>query len=307
MAASTMKHRVESRGWSMQGIVPMENAVRNCARWNTLEEKDLIQAYKYGMPIAWLCLTFGRTTSGLAHRLKDLGVIFDKYDDLDEERQIASRKEQNEFRFKPRTLVTPPSIERALSCPSSFQRPPETVNCRSSTQPVTFGATVTMSALNVNRLMLLLSVYRGTHSQDPVFGSYQSDVAFLKMRGLLLGDATIPGTMKVTEDGVALVKHILDKSDLKTVTQEEVPTVFTERGPRMLTDATYYMVANGDLASEVGQLQLKNPPRVVHAAHTRATDEAIRLAKAHEGQKFFVLKAVSVHEVTKPVTSVRLS
>ena len=164
-----------------------------------------------------------------------------------------------------------------------------------------------MSSLNVNRLMLLLSVYRGTHAQDNTFGSYQSDVAFLKMRGLLLGEATIPGTMKVTEEGVTLVKHVLDKSDLKTVTQEEVPTVFTERGPRMLTDATYYLVANGDLAAETGQLQLKNPPTVVHAAQTRATDEAIRLAKKHEGQKFFVLKAVSVHEVTKPVTSVRLT
>lgn len=303
-----LKQRVETRGWSMTGVSPVPQAPRNCARWNRQEEADLRVAFNRGLTLPRICELFGRTRDGILCRLDELGLA--EYSStqgraVPNSRTIASAEDNARFDFYPAVLVEPIDpyfIKGAMN----YGGPPipSHPNCRSSLKPVTTG--VPTVKLTANKLMLLLSIYRGTFASEMKCGTTAADLCFLQVNELIEPEGE--GNFLVTGSGKALVDHLLDKSDLTG----GVSTSYNgERGTSVLADGTFFMVANGDVTKEgggagFGQPLIKNPPKVVQPTQSVAEKEAVRLAKLHPEQKFFVLKAVSVHQTTTPVASTRL-
>jgi len=290
-----LKQRTESRGWSMAGCSPVTGAPRNCSRWTPSEESDLTIAFNYGLTLSRICELFGRTREGILCRLDELGLV--EYHvaasrPAPNVRRRASSEDNVRFDFhliEQRTSVEPVSA------------PPQHMNCRSSIKPVT--TEVSTVKLTANKLMLLLFIYRGSYASDLKAGTVHVDLCHLQVNALIRLEG---GDFVCTDEGNKLVKHLLDKTDLGPQTS----TQFTERGTDVLSDGAFYMVANGDVSraglNGHGQPPLKYAPKVVQPTQLVAEKEAQRLAKAHPGQKFFVLKAVSVHQVTTPVISTRL-
>jgi hypothetical protein len=289
-----LKQRVETRGWSMTGVSPVPQAPRNCARWNRQEESDLRIAFRHGLTLPRLCELFGRTSDGILCRLDELGLAeFSKAQGrpVPNYRTIASAEDNARFDFDllEVLVVTEPVA------------PPVHPNCRSVIKPVTQG--VSTVNLTANKLMLLLSIYRGTYANEMKVGTHGADLCHLQVKGLVEQDGA---DFRCTSEGSRLVDHLLDKPNL----EPKVATSYSERGTDVLSDGAFYMVANGDVsragATGLGQPSLKYAPKVVQPTQGVAEKEAVRLAKAHPEQKFFVLKAVSVHQVTTPVVSTRL-
>lgn len=289
-----LKQRVESRGWSMAGCSPVPQAPRNCSRWNPREESDLTTAFHAGLTLPRMCELFGRTRDGILCRLDELGLA--EYSEaqgrpVPNSRRIASAEDNARFDFHLVEAAVPVSVEPI----------PQHFNCRSSLKPVTSG--VPTVKLTANKLMLLLSVYRGTYAAEMKVGTHAADLCHLQVNGLVEPDGS---DFRCTADGTKLVDHLLDKTDLGP----QVATQFTERGTDVLSDGAFFMVANGDVSRAgsacTGQPSLKYAPKVVQPTQAVAEKEAQRLAKVHPEQKFFVLKAVSVHQVTTPVVSTRL-
>ena len=290
-----LKQRTESRGWSMAGCSPVTGAPRNCSRWTPREETDLTTAFNHGLSLSRLCELFGRTRDGILCRLDELGLA--EYSEasgrpVPNSRRLASPEDNVAFDFHLIEL-------RARVEPVSPL--PQHVNCRSSLKPVT--TEVSTVKLTANKLMLLLSVYRGTYASDTKGGTHHADLCHLQVNDLIKAEGD---DFVCSAEGEKLVKHLLDKTDLGPQTS----TQYTERGTDVLSDGAFYMVANGDVSragsNGLGQPSLKYAPKVVQPTQPAAEKEAQRLAKAHPEQKFFVLKAVSVHQVTTPVVSTRL-
>ena len=289
-----LKQRVESRGWSMTGVSPVPQAPRNCARWNRQEEADLKVAFRFGLTLPRLCELFGRTRDGILCRLDELGLA--EYSEaqgrpVPNSRTIASAEDNARFDFD--LIEVRVGVEPVA--------PPAHINCRSVIKPVTEG--VSTVNLTANKLMLLLSIYRGTYAGEMKVGTHGADLCHLQVNGLVEQDGA---DFRCTAEGSALVNHLLDKPNL----DPKVSTSYSERGTDVLSDGAFYMVANGDVSragsNGLGQPSLKYAPKVVQPTQAVAEKEAQRLAKVHPEQKFFVLKAVSVHQVTTPVVSTRL-
>lgn len=304
-----LMQRVEIRGWSMTGVSPVPQAPRNCARWNRQEEADLRIAFNRGLTLSRIGELFGRTRDGILYRLDELGLA--EYSPaqgctMPNSRTIASAEDNARFDFYPAVSVDPvdPVDPYFIKEAMNYGGPPipSHPNCRSFLKPVTIG--VPTVKLTANKLMLLLSIYRGTFFSELKCSTASADLCFLQVNELIKPKSE--GDFLLTDSGKAFVDHLLDKSDLTG----GVSTSYNgERSTSVLADGTFFMVANGDVTKEgsgTGQLLIKNSPKVVQPTQSVAEKEAVRLAKFYPEQKFFVLKAVSVHQTTTSVALTRL-
>lgn len=171
-------------------------------------------------------------------------------------------------------------------------------------EPIKEKKTMKMTA---NRLMTLLAVYRGTYENELKVGTSGPDLASLVAEGLVTvnGDGRRP---IVTDDGSALVYSLLGRSSSSGGAAST--SWNASRSTSVLDDQRFFLVSSGDAMKGVPELllpQLKKPPTTVQSSYRDAEREASRLADLSRGEKFFVLQAVSVHEVQPaPATSRRL-
>jgi hypothetical protein len=160
--------------------------------------------------------------------------------------------------------------------------------------------------MTANRLMTLLAVYRGTYENELKVGTSGPDLASLVAEGLVTvnGDGRRP---TVTDDGSALVDSLLGRSSSSGGAAST--SWNASRNTSALDDQRFFLVSSGDAmkGGPHGRPQLKKPPTTVQSSYRDAEREASRLADLSRGEKFFVLQAVSVHEVQPaPATSRRL-
>lgn len=170
-------------------------------------------------------------------------------------------------------------------------------------EPIKEKKTMKMTA---NRLMTLLAVYRGTYENELKVGTSGPDLASLVADGLVTvnGDGRRPA---VTDDGSALVDSLLGRSSSSGGAAST--SWNASRNTSTLDDQRFFLVSSGDAmkGGPHGRPQLKKPPTTVQSSYRDAEREASRLADLSRGEKFFVLQAVSVHEVQPaPATSRRL-
>ena len=306
-----LKTRTEQRGWSMSGVSPCEGAPRNCARWSHAEQEDLRTAFNACVSTKTIARLHGRTQEGILCRIDEMGLT-----DYNTAARNAVPNPQavgipiNREWEASWDYHTAARLARHPADPILHQKPREPValNCRCVVAPVSTSSTKKVSTmkLTANKLMLLLAFYRGTERHEYVNGTRGADLCWLQVNGMV--EPNDLGEMVITDAGRQLVDHILDKGSLSG----KVSTTYdNERNTSVLDNTTFYAVANGDCTKGGGgadhaQAVLKSPPKVVQPTQAQAEREAIRLAKLHQGQKFFVLKAVSVHHTTTPVESTRL-
>lgn len=169
-------------------------------------------------------------------------------------------------------------------------------------EPIKEKKTMKMTA---NRLMTLLAVYRGTYENELKVGTSGPDLASLVAEGLV----TVNGDWRpsVTDDGSALVDSLLGRSSSSSGAAST--SWNASRNTSALDDQRFFLVSSGDAmkGGPHGRPQLKKPPTAVQSSYRDAEREASRLADLSRGEKFFVLQAVSVHEVQPaPATSRKL-
>lgn len=157
-----------------------------------------------------------------------------------------------------------------------------------------------------NRLMTMLALYRGTYENELRVGTSGPDLAHLVAEGLVTvnGDGRRP---TVTDDGSALVDSLLGRSSSSGGAAST--SWNASRNTSALDDQRFFLVSSGDAmkGGPHGRPQLKKPPTTVQSSYRDAEREASRLADLSRGEKFFVLQAVSVHEVQPaPASSRRL-
>lgn len=160
--------------------------------------------------------------------------------------------------------------------------------------------------MTANRLMTLLAIHRGTYENELRVGTYGPDLAHLVAEGLV-ATGHGGGRPDLTDDGRALVDAVLGKTS--TSGGSASTSWAGERNTSTLDDQRFFLVASGDCmkGGPHGKPQLKKPPVTVQSSCRDAEREAQRLAGVSRGEKFFVLQAVSVHEVQPaPATSRRL-
>lgn len=127
------------------------------------------------------------------------------------------------------------------------------------------------------------------------------------MEGLLAQDGV--GGHFITDEGRVLVEGLLGRSSSASGRDGASTSWNGPRNTSVLDDQRFYMVASGDCmkGGPHGRPQLKKPAITVQSSGRDAEKEAKRLADLSRGEKFFVLQAVSVHEVQpQPATSRRL-
>ncbi len=160
--------------------------------------------------------------------------------------------------------------------------------------------------MTANRLMTLLALYRGTYENELKVGTSGPDLAHLVAEGLATSGRG-GRDYDLTDEGRALVDAVLGKTS--TSGGSASTTWVGDRNTSTLDDQRFFLVASGDCmkCGPHGKPQLKKPPVTVQSSCRDAEREAQRLAGVSCGEKFFVLQAVSVHEVQPaPATSRRL-
>lgn len=160
--------------------------------------------------------------------------------------------------------------------------------------------------MTTNRLMTMLALYRGTYENELRVGTSGPDLAHLVAEGLATSghDGRQPD---LTDKGHALVDAVLGKTS--TSGGSANTAWVADRNTSVLDDQRFFLVASGDCmkGGPHGKPQLKKPPTTVQSSCRDAEREAQRLAGVSRGEKFFVLQAVSVHEVQPaPASSRRL-
>lgn len=254
------------RGWSTrEGPSASQTHPRGGSPWNDKESRDLLVAAAGKINLTTLARAHGRTEHAIACRLEALGV--------GREVIIASD-------FSPVSTLNDNPITEKTMTKAKTKLTPE------------------------SRLRTLLSIALGDMRDLP-----PQDIPFLLSDGLIeLDSSSVPahlryahtgklGVPKLTSAGKALVDSLV----ARTTSRTKVDTYWDDaRGTSVLNDSRFFMVASGDAAAGLTlgrRPQLRNPPRVVQASGRDAEKEALRLATENRGQKFFVLQAVSVHEV----------
>jgi len=151
-----------------------------------------------------------------------------------------------------------------------------------------------------SRLRTLLTIAMGQSLPEGLRFLPPADVTFLLVDDLITFDPTGLQPPGLTERGKQLVDSLVGRSTArKSATVSWDPA----RQTSVLEDGRFFLVASGDVYKVGGPHQkptLKNPPRVVQDRGQTAEAEALRLAKENPGAKFYVLQAVSVHEVPRP-------
>ncbi len=283
--AKTNKHvrRAEAKGWSSRvGPHASAQTPRAGSPWNKMEDDDLRKAAKHSINLAKLAIKHGRTEHAIQCRLEFLG--FDKH-----------------------ALI-------ALDFADGVELEQLTTTLNNRTN----GAKDDMK-LTVSRLSILLRAFDRSPDMiaaDPTStqrSQASNDLCCLAVADLL--DVVRPGQYRITEKGKAFINSLVGQEYEDHVSPKAgkpSATVHQNRkrnNTMVLDDQRFYLVASGDCTTGGGVrndlVQLKKPPIGVHGHKGTAETEAIRLASASRGEKFFVLQAVSVHEVQPEPTSTR--
>jgi hypothetical protein len=258
------------RGWSeLVGNSANHLVPRGGAPWTDAEERDLLAAAARCTDLSVLATAHGRTETAIACRLEQLG-----YD-----RGVLAAMDFADVELRVLAQVVGPTTKQQ-------------------------GAK--KMKMTANRLMTLLAVYRGTYENELKVGTSGPDLASLVAEGLVTvnGDGRRP---TVTDDGSALVDSLLGRSSSSGGAAST--SWNASRNTSALDDQRFFLVSSGDAmkGGPHGRPQLKKPPTTVQSSYRDAEREASRLADLSRGEKFFVLQAVSVHEVQPaPATSRRL-
>jgi len=163
-----------------------------------------------------------------------------------------------------------------------------------------------MLKMTANRLMTLLALHRGTYHNELKVATAAADLTFLRAEGLVSRAA---GMDDLTTAGRELIGQLLNQTSTNGTGASTAWD--SDRNTSTLDNQRFFLVVSGDCQKRGGGPgatlpTLKNPPRVVQSSIAMADSEAVRLAQANPGAKFFVMQAVSVHQVTTPVASHRL-
>lgn len=275
------------RGWStlVGNSAHPVNAPRGGAPWSEEEERDLLVAAVGKINLTKLAKAHGRTEHAIACRLEQLGV--------DRTAIVASD-------FEPIMDATPhPShnapVVHVVGVTSAEQaRRVAEAQLRREAKP-----RVSKTSPE-SRLRTLLTIAMGFSSPEHVKGLPPPDLTFLLVDDLITFDPSGREPPGLTDRGKQLVDSLVGRSTArKSATVSWDPA----RNSSVLDDGRFFLVASGDVYKVGGPHQrptLKNPPKVVQASGQTAESEALRLAKENPGAKFFVLQAVSVHEVPPP-------
>lgn len=260
------------RGWStlVGNSADPRHTPRGGAPWTEAEERDLLVAAAGKINLTKLAKAHGRTENAIACRLEQLGV---------DRGTIAASD------FEPIGLT---SAEQASAVArEQLRRDAQPKPRIPKTSPE-------------SRLRTLLTIAMGFSSPEHVKGLPPPDITFLLVDDLITFDPSGREPPGLTDKGKQLVDSLVGRSTArKSATVAWDPA----RGTSVLEDGRFFLVASGDVYKEGGphgRPTLKNPPRVVQDRGQTAEAEALRLAKENPGAKFFVLQAVSVHEVPPP-------
>ncbi|ANT45249.1 hypothetical protein Xoosp2_27 [Xanthomonas phage Xoo-sp2] len=272
------------RGWSTlvgNSAHPI-TAPRGGAPWSEEEERDLLVAAAGKINLTKLAKAHGRTEHAIACRLEQLGV--------DRTTIVASDFEPI-VDFKTSSVqvsgVTSEAQARQVAQQHLLDemRGPKPRIAKTSPE---------------SRLRTLLTIAMGFSSPAAVAALPPPDVTFLLVDDLITFDPTGLQPPGLTDKGKQLVDSLVGRSTArKSATVSWDPA----RQTSVLEDGRFFLVASGDVYKVGGPHQkptLKNPPKVVQDRGQTAEAEALRLAKENPGAKFFVLQAVSVHEVPPP-------
>lgn len=257
------------RGWStLVGNSASDLVPRGGAPWSPSEERDLLAAATRSTDLGRVARAHGRTETAIACRLEQLGY--------DKTALIAMDFTDVELRVVSHMIA----------------------NNTNGVNPM---------KMTANRLMLLLAAYRGTLTEEPRTKTTAPDCAFLTIEGLLAQDGV--GGHFITDEGRTLVEATLGRSSSSSAKDGASTSWSPGRNSSTLDDQRFYLVVSGDCmkGGPHGRPQLKKPATTVQASGRDAEREAKRLADLSRGEKFFVLQAVSVHEVQpQPASSRRL-
>lgn len=272
------------RGWSTlvgNSANPM-SAPRGGAPWSEEEERDLLVAAVGKINLTKLAKAHGRTEHAIACRLEQLGV--------DRTTIVASD-------FEPIADVKTSTIQVAGVTSAGQARQVAQQHILDELR----GPKPRISKTSPeSRLRTLLTIAMGFSHPGAVASLPPPDVTFLLVDDLITFDPSGREPPSLTVRGRELVDSLVGRSTArKSATVSWDPARQTSE----LDDGRFFLVASGDVYKEGGphgRPTLKNPPRVVQASGQVAEQEALRLAKENPGAKFFVLQAVSVHEVPPP-------
>lgn len=257
------------RGWStMIGNSANKQVPRGGAPWTGKEDADLLKSAKRTTDLGRIAKAHGRTETAIACRLEHLGY--------DKGALIAMDFADVELRVVSHMIAN---------------------NTKGTNK----------MKMTANRLILLLGAYRGSLEAETHTGTTAPDLCFLTVEGLLAQDGV--GGHFITDEGRVLVEGLLGRSSSASGRDGASTSWNGPRNTSVLDDQRFYMVASGDCmkGGPHGRPQLKKPPTTVQSSYRDAEREASRLADLSRGEKFFVLQAVSVHEVQPaPATSRRL-
>lgn len=262
------------RGWStlVGNSADPVHSPRGGAPWTEAEERDLLVAAAGKINLTKLARAHGRTENAIACRLEQLGV---------DRGAIAASD------FEPVMDPRPHPSHNARSYRGEAALPAQAKPRISKTSPE-------------SRLRTLLTIAMGFSSPEHVKGLPPPDITFLLVDDLITFDPSGREPPGLTDRGKQLVDSLVGRSTArKSATVSWDPA----RQTSTLDDGRFFLVASGDVYKVGGPHQkptLKNPPKVVQDRGQTAEAEALRLAKENPGSKFFVLQAVSVHEVPPP-------
>lgn len=273
------------RGWStlVGNSAHPVTAPRGGAPWSEEEERDLLVAAAGKINLTKLAKAHGRTEHAIACRLEQLGVdrttiVASDFEPIVDFKTSSAQVSGVTSEAQARQVAQQHILDE-MSTPRPLRR--------SKTSPE-------------SRLRTLLTIAMGFSHPGAVAALPPPDITFLLVDDLITFDPTGMQPPGLTDKGKQLVDSLVGRSTArKSTTVAWDPA----RGTSVLEDGRFFLVASGDVYKEGGphgRPTLKNPPRVVQDRGQTAEAEALRLAKENPGAKFYVLQAVSVHEVPRP-------
>ena len=262
-------HVAIRRGWStLVGNSANEQVPRGGAPWSPAEERDLLSAAGKSVDLGRIAEAHGRTETAIICRLEQLGY--------DRDALVAMDFADVELRVVSNLIANNTKGANAMK-------------------------------MSATRLILLLTAYSGNVATAPRNRSTAPDLAFLTIEGLLAQDGV--GGHYITDEGRSVVEGVLGKTSTSSARSGASTSWNGARNSSVLDDQRFFMVASADCmkGGAHGKPTLKKPPTTVQSSSAEAEREAKRLANLSQGEKFFVLQATSVHEVTPtPASSRRL-
>jgi hypothetical protein len=287
-------------GWStLVGNSATQQCPRGGAPWSVDEESDLLGSVERKIPVHRIAAFHGRTENAIGVRLELLRSSSSNtatYYGCTSIPSASALASLARYQYQ-HAMDAQPRPSHILSFTTANGHT-SLFGCRLAFPQLKEPAAVPTKPLKLHKLHTLLTIAIGV---QPGTLLRQADFSFLLAEGLIDFDPNGKRAPWLTEAGELYVSSVIDPPDGKSKTREPDTVRDPTRQRTVMADGPFYMVANGDVSASTphGLHTLLKPPTAVRSGISADT-EAKRLAALNPGEKFFVLKAVSVHQ-TPPV------